>query len=64
MSIENPFQGWFDLWGNDSEYPQVTNNRTQVIKLTFSGFNESGIATLSNGALLTNPNWTIKGENK
>ena len=57
MSIDNPFQGWFDLWGNDDDYPQV-------VHATYEGFNETGIATLSNGALLTDPNWTIKGENK
>jgi len=35
-----------------------------ILTATYDDFSESGVAVLSNGSVLTDPFWTIKGENK
>ncbi len=35
-----------------------------ILEATFDDFSKSGVAVLSNGSVLTDPFWTIKGENK
>lgn len=33
-----------------------------IIEATYEGFSESGVAIVSNGSVLTDPFWLIKGE--